>query len=118
MSLHSERHDCSKRGDQTGWQASCECGWEGEWRASLGVSLQASTLAHDDYRAHVEEALGAEAYYQAPVACSNCASHHEQGVLVGTRVREATCMRCGVKALVPDNDAAHSENERMARWRL
>jgi hypothetical protein len=87
--------------DERGWRAECECGWVSNSHDSLG--LKGNRLARQEYREHVEAALGADAYYNAPVACINCGSQHEQGLLIGTDVWSGTCARCGASGrLRPD----------------
>lgn len=82
------------------YQATCGCGWQGELQAGYF-----STATRDDYRQHIEEALGGDGYYEAPVACKNCASHHVQSILTGTTVHSENCIRCGTTMLVPRNQA-------------
>lgn len=78
-----------------------DCGWVSESHGSLG--LRGNRLARREYQEHVEAALGADAYYNAPVACINCGSQHEQGLLVGTDVWSGTCVLCGASGrLRPD----------------
>lgn len=94
MSLHTQDRAC----ESDGWITRCACGWVGDHSPTHSV-------AERQYREHVEEALGADAYYSAPVACRNCGSEHEQGVLVGTHVTVNPCVRCGTVMLNPSNDA-------------
>lgn len=76
---------------------SCACGWKGDPQEDVSQAINA-------YSSHVEEALGADAYYNAPVACANCGSEHQQGLIIGTDVWTGTCDRCGVeRRLRPNN---------------
>lgn len=102
MSLHREETFCSKNHEELiGWQAACACGWEGE--GHFRIPARDADLAHKDYRNHVEDMLGAEAYYTAPVGCKNCGSRHSQPILIGTPVYQNGCENCGQKFLQPDN---------------
>jgi hypothetical protein len=79
------------------WQSLCDCGWVGEMFPDVLAS-------RSDYVKHVEGALGADAYYSAPVACTNCGSEHDQELVIGTDVKGGTCTRCGCRGrLVPNN---------------
>lgn len=99
-------------------QAACACGWSGEQLTGKEGQSYASTKdVIDDYRAHVEEHLGTDAYYDAPVKCRNCASVHEQPCLVGLTINFWTaCTRCGLRELSPDNEA-YNERERWLQQR-
>lgn len=119
MSLHADMTGCEHT-DRDGkrevfWRARCECGWAGEAHSTSALS-EAAKVAKLNYRAHVEEALGAQAYYSAPVACKNCGSEHEQGVLIGTHVTSERCTRCGTTMLTPSNDAWNESRENSKRW--
>lgn len=108
MSLHSLDNECIGRGPrgarETFWQAHCACGWHGPEYASADHS-EAFGRSRRDYEVHVEEALGAEAYYTAPVGCANCAYEGDASVLVGTDVWGATCPNCGSRGrLRPNNE--------------
>lgn len=103
MSIHAERIDCEYVGDVQIWRARCGCGWSGDQHPAQ--DSQAHDFAAREYLEHVEKALGANAYYTAPVACKNCGSVHEQGVLVGRQVTSERCVRCGTTMLAPNNDA-------------
>jgi hypothetical protein len=92
----------------------CDCGYIGPWRG--GETLAMHALLRIDYREHAEAALGADAYYSAPVACRNCGSEHEQPVLIGTYADSAPCARCGTRMLEPNNDAWHESREQSKRW--
>ncbi len=61
--------------------------------------------SHRHYVEHVEEALGAGAYYMAGVACRNCGSEHDQKLVIGTDIREGTCTRCGSRGKLRANNA-------------
>jgi len=98
MSLHSETREYDAK---NGWRTICVCGWEGTWHDAR----RGTDGCHRDYREHVEDALGAAAYYDANVACRNCGSEHSQGVVVGTHVTAAACARCGTVMLSPRNEA-------------
>lgn len=109
MSLHTETthtiKDDSVGTGKIGWKAACSCGFVGPDQYDdryIGESDQ----AHADYRAHIEEALGADAYYNANVACRNCGSHHTQPCLVGAHIMSShnVCTNCGTTMLQPDND--------------
>lgn len=119
---HRDLTDCPPHNGDAKWVGACACGWTCDPRASSDYgTFGASRMAHEDYRQHVENVLGvAQAYYQAPVRCMNCGSEHEQGVLIGTRVRESVCIRCGVTNLLPDNEAYRDDEERIKglRWPL
>jgi hypothetical protein len=109
MSLHSETRECDA---VTGWRTICVCGWEGKWHpASTGVDR-----CHAEYRTHVEEALGVDAYYETSVACSNCGSEHNQDIVVGTTVSAAMCSRCGIAMLNPNNDAWDESRANRKMW--
>jgi hypothetical protein len=103
MSIHSHEREYDKPG---GWITRCACGWQ-------GTHDQSVTLAEAQYRTHIEESLGGDAYYSAPVACRNCGSEHEQGVLLGTHVTSNPCARCGTTMLNPNNEAWHDSK---VRW--
>lgn len=121
MSLHRDMTDCIGRGPadhrETFWQGVCDCGWEGQEFSTYGSS-SAHDRARREYREHVEEVLGAEAYYDCNVSCRNCGSSHRQGVLVGTHVTSNACQRCGTNMLEPDNEAWDESRETSKHWRL
>lgn len=79
--------------------AECSCGWRGEEHDAQRAAQ--TSLAHGqakaDYREHAEEALGAEAYYEAPAGCLNCSWEGDVSVLIGTDVWGAHCPRCSTK---------------------
>lgn len=116
MSLHVNLTECHGRGPKDArevfWVAACECGWTSD-QEHTGDGWKRAKL---EYRHHVEDALGAEAYYTAPVSCKNCGSEHTQGILVGTHVYENACQRCGTSMLEPDNEAYNEAQERSKRW--
>lgn len=119
MSIHRELDGSSGRNTAQGREVfvcgRCECGWEGTER-STSDDFAAHDLAFRDYRAHIEEALGASAYYSTTVACRNCGSEHEQGVLIGTHVTSATCSNCGTRMLQPSNDAWDESRSMTRGW--
>jgi hypothetical protein len=113
MSLHTDisGREQNERGE-TCWRGRCACGWNGEQHDGSGTY----DLARRDYRAHIEEALGAAAYYEACVGCLNCGYAGSAGVLIGTDVWSGTCPRCGAKGrLRPNNDFYREEQERWVR---
>lgn len=116
MSLHALIDGCghrdTSRGREVFWCGLCECGWEGAEHSGS----HAADYARRDYRQHVEEALGAEAYYTATVGCKNCGSVHEQGVLVGTAVYQNACQRCGTRMLQPSNEIWDEAREHSKGW--
>lgn len=108
MSLHVSEINCSSNDDgRIVWVAACSCGW-----TSDEYDGGNHALARRAYREHVEEVLGVDAYYQAPVSCRNCSSEHTQGVLMGTQVTSENCTHCGVSMLSPNNDAWHEMKRR------
>lgn len=119
MSLHAILHGCGHVDRDVGrdvfWQAACECGWEGE-PIFLSVDSEAASKTRRHYRHHIEEVLGAEGYYTAPMACRNCGVEQEQGILVGTHVTSNPCARCGTTMIEPNNEAWHEGRERSRDW--
>ena len=108
--IHRETTFCGHTLTPTGgvatwWAGACDCGFTGESHPSSGSA--GPDAAHADYREHVETALGAEAYYDAHVACRNCGSRHAQSILIGTHVDSGACSRCGTRMLQPDNETWH-----------
>lgn len=118
MSLHVEQCYCDHRpgrgSGETFWVAACECGWTGV-EVSCSRNSNAASIAKRDYREHIEAALGADAYIDAPVKCRNCGMEGSQGILVGTHVMSNACARCGQTMLSPDNEAWNEDRSRM-RW--
>lgn len=110
MSLHVDTTGFKDRA----WHGSCRCGWTSETTHD-GHPPNAARAAREDYRMHVEQAMGVDAYYTAPVACRNCGSEHEQGVLLGTYVCSADCIRCGMNMLSPRNDAWNETQRKPGR---
>jgi hypothetical protein len=110
MSLHCDTTACGSIDGRIYWQGGCECGWLGERHGDSPNTLDNASAAHRDYKTHVEDALGAEAYYTANVACRNCGSEHEQSILIGTQVTSGKCIRCGTGMLQPSNDAWREMN--------
>jgi hypothetical protein len=121
MSLHVHHHECGHVDEGAVrlifWTSWCDCGWQGgqHW---LHETSEAAAKASRDYRVHVEEALGAEAYYTTSVACRNCGSEHDQGVLIGTHITSSPCARCGTTMLNPRNDAWDESREFSKGWRF
>jgi len=88
----------------------CACGWETEPQPNHEAVKRA-------YCAHVEEALGAEAYYTAPVKCLICGSEHDQALVIGIGPDESVCERCGVAGrLRPNNEHWNESQARGMRW--
>ena len=113
MSLHRETTYCENHDGTVEWVGACACGWQsGQWTPSN----RGTDLAHSEYRQHVEQELGAAAYITVAVACRNCGSTHEQGILVGTHTMSNACQRCGTTMLQPDNEAWHDSREHSRRW--
>jgi hypothetical protein len=117
--IHRETTFCGHRATERGgttifWVGACDCGWQGAEHDTSGS--QGADGAHREYREHVEAELGAEAYYDADVACRNCGSHHRQGVLVGTHCMSNVCSRCGTTMLEPDNDVWEADRARDGLW--
>lgn len=120
MSLHVLHHECGheEHGDRSiFWTAWCDCGWQGD-RHWLHERSEAANAARRDYALHISEALGAEGFYSAAVACKNCGSRHQQGVLIGTPVYSSPCSNCGQTMVMPDNDVWHEETERTKGWQF
>jgi ribosomal protein S27E len=121
MSLHVLHHECGhldeSHGRATFWTAWCDCGWQGE-RFFDRESSEAANKARREYAQHINETMGAEGFYTAAVACRNCGSRHEQGVLVGTPVYSATCSNCGQRMVKPDNEIWNEETRERSRWPL
>lgn len=119
MSLHAHHHECGHADTDDArlifWMSWCDCGWEGE-RYWLHLTSEAAHRARLEYRNHVEDVLGAEAYYDASVACRNCGSEHVQGVLLGTHVTSGACSRCGTTMLQPRNDTWDEGRANSHRW--
>lgn len=115
MSLHRETTYCENHDGCVEWVGACSCGWQHDEWVSSGRGADSS---HDAYRKHVEGALGPDAYLTVPVACRNCGSRHEQGILVGTHTMCNACQRCGTTMLEPDNEAWHDSRENSRRWML
>lgn len=119
MSLHVHHHECGHEGPDHArrvfWTSWCDCGWEGPryWSHETG---EAANRARRDYHLHIEETLGAEGYYTAAVACRNCGSHHEQGIVVGTHVTSNRCQRCGTTMIQPDNEVWDEGREFSRGW--
>jgi hypothetical protein len=107
MALHSRETQYEHA--SSSWIAECDCGWESERFPETGGGLKGHRQARRAYREHVESALGAEAYYLAPVACINCGSEHDQGLLIGTDVWSGSCERCGVGGRLRPNGNAIRE---------
>lgn len=125
MSLHAYNGDCEHHDEPlaedarvTGrvveWRGTCACGWSGPWHSES--THVAAAAAREDYRAHVEADLGAEAYYDAPAGCRNCGSEHVQGVLVGMHVSSTPCVRCGTTMLQPRNDTWDESRPARTGW--
>ena len=113
MSLHRETTYCENHDGTVEWVGACVCGWQhGEWVPSS----RGSDSSHAAYRRHVEDALGPDAYINVAVACKNCGSVHEQGILVGTHTMMNPCVRCGTAMLTPDNEAWHESKADSSRW--
>jgi hypothetical protein len=107
MSLHRHISSIEHRDGTTYWRSTCDCGWWGGEHPVVGTSLVAADFASAEYREHVENELGADAYYPAAVGCTNCGSQHSQPVLIGTHVSSGRCARCGMGTLLPDNEVWH-----------
>lgn len=121
MSLHVHHHDCGHEGPRdarrTFWTSWCDCGWEGELYWS-DESADAAGRARIEYVRHIEETMGAEGFYTAPVGCRNCGSHHKQGIVIGTHASSGVCDRCGTRMLQSDNDVWDESREASRRWSL
>lgn len=111
MSLHIDETECHMQDGHTVWVAKCACGYSGEPRPA-----GEHKTARRDYRQHVEGELGPLAYFAAPVACRNCGSRHEQGILMGTHVSSENCAHCGTTMLSPDNSAWKDSKRNQQRW--
>jgi hypothetical protein len=98
-------------GTKTQWWGTCSCGWIGERHES-----DEAQQATEDYRRHIEEALGPAAYISAEVSCFNCGSRHEQSILLGTHVSQNTCARCNRGNLRPDNAVSRDADSWRIRW--